>query len=96
MYADPPWEVKAGPDWNSNGKSRDLQYPTMSIKDIEKLPVKEISDKDCHLYLWTINKYIGQSYDIARKWGFKPFCLLTWCKPKHGLGLGGGGLCAND
>lgn len=89
IYADPPWEVKAGPGWNSNGKSRDLFYPTMTLQQITDLPVQNISEKDCVLFLWVINKYIEQSYQIARKWGFNPTCLLTWCKPAHGLGLGG-------
>jgi site-specific DNA-methyltransferase (adenine-specific) len=89
IYADPPWEVKRGPDWNSNGPSKPLPYSTMKVEEIASLPVNEISEKDSHLYLWTINKYIEDSYDIARKWGFSPVCLLTWCKPKHGLGIGG-------
>jgi N6-adenosine-specific RNA methylase IME4 len=89
IYADPPWKVKAGPGWATSGESRDLEYPTMEIDDIAALPVKEICNKDAHLYLWVINKYIEQSYGVAREWGFKPICLLTWCKPRHGLGLGG-------
>ena len=89
IYAYPPWAVKAGPGWASNGKSRDLVYPTMSLDNIKKLPVKDIADKNAHLYLWTINKYIKESYDVATAWGFKVSCLLTWCKPKHGIGLGG-------
>lgn len=89
IYADPPWDVKAGPDWNSNGPSKELLYPIMSINDIKNLPIIDIVDKDAHLYLWTINKYIYESYDIAKAWGFSPSCLLTWCKPKHGIGLGG-------
>lgn len=89
IYADPPWTVKAGPPWASSGKSRDLIYPTMSVEDIKNLPVKDIADKDCHLYLWTINKYIKESYDVAKSWGFNVSCMITWCKPRHGLGLGG-------
>ena len=89
IYADPPWEVKAGPPWASNGKSRDLIYPTMTLDEIKMLPVKELADKNAHLYLWTINKYIEQSYEVARAWGFKPSCLITWVKPPHGIGLGG-------
>ena len=67
----------------------DLPYPTMKLDDIKNLNVKELAEKDAHLYLWTINKYLEQSYDVARKWGFKPVTLITWCKPQHGLGLGG-------
>ncbi len=89
IYADPPWDVMRGCDWGSNGASKPLPYPTMTIKEIKELPVSSITDKNCHLYLWTINKYIRQSYEVAEAWGFKPSCLLTWCKPKHGLGIGG-------
>jgi N6-adenosine-specific RNA methylase IME4 len=89
IYADPPWRVQRGPDWNSNGPSKPLPYPTMSIEDIKSIPVKYISQDNAHCYIWTINKYIPETYDIARAWGFKPSCLLTWCKPRHGIGIGG-------
>jgi len=89
IYADPPWDLKRGPDWNSNGPSKPLPYPTMSIEDIANMPVKSIVAKDAHLYLWVVNKYIRQSYDIAEAWGFSPSCMLTWCKPRHGIGIGG-------
>ena len=32
IYADPPWDVKRGPEYNSNGKSRILTYPTIKWK----------------------------------------------------------------
>ena len=89
IYADPPWDVKAGPPWASSGKSMDLPYPTMSVAAIKSLPVKGISDKNAHLYLWTINKYIREAYEVAEAWGFNASCLLTWTKPPHGIGLGG-------
>ena len=89
IYADPPWDVKRGPDWNSNGPSKPLPYPTMSIEQIGGLDVRSISDRNAHLYLWVINKYIAEAYTIAKLWGFKPSCLLTYCKPKHGIGIGG-------
>lgn len=89
LYVDPPWEVKAGPDWGSGEESKDLLYPTLSLEEITNLPVSSLSAENAHLYLWVINKYIQESYDIVRKWGFEPSCLLTWTKPAHGMGLGG-------
>lgn len=89
IYADPPWNVKRGPDWNSNGISRPLPYPTMSTREIKELPVKALSATNSHLYLWVINKYIPDAYEIASHWGFKVSCLLTWSKPRHGIGIGG-------
>lgn len=89
IVADPPWDVGRGPEWSSNGKSRPLTYPTMTVEEISNVPVKDHADASSHLYLWTINKYIEQTYAIARAWGFSPSTLLTWCKPPHGIGLGG-------
>ena len=89
IVADPPWSVGAGPVWNSNGKSRPLEYPSMSVSEISVLPVSDLASEDAHLYIWTINKYIEETYEIARSWGFNPSTLLTWCKTPHGLGLGG-------
>lgn len=89
IYADPPWDVKAGPGWASGGVSRKLKYPTMSIEQIKALQIRDLAENNAHLYLWLINKYIEDGYQIAKAWGFRPVCLLTWCKPPHGLGLGG-------
>lgn len=89
IYADPPWDVKAGPAFHTNGKTRNLPYPTMSIDEIENLKINEIAEKNSHLYIWTINKFLGKTYDIVSKWGFKPATLITWCKNPMGMGLGG-------
>jgi N6-adenosine-specific RNA methylase IME4 len=89
IVADPPWQVGRGPEWSSNGRSRDLPYPTMTIEDIAALPVMGLAQDEAHLYLWTINAYIENAYEITRRWGFKPSTLLTWCKQPHGIGLGG-------
>jgi N6-adenosine-specific RNA methylase IME4 len=89
ICADPPWDVKRGPTWNSGGTSRPLEYPTMTLDAIKALPVKELADDGCHLYLWTINKYVEAAYEVARSWGFEPSTLLVWAKAPHGFGLGG-------
>ena len=89
IVADPPWDVDRGPEWASNGPSRPLTYQTMSVEAIAAMPVSTLSDQRAHLYLWTINAYIEDAYDIARHWGFRPSTLLTWCKRPNGIGLGG-------
>ena len=89
IYADPAWDVKRGCDWNSNGATRPLPYPTMTIQDIKNLPVKDICKKNCKLYLWTINKYLKESFDVIDAWGFKYSTTLIWTKKPRGLGLGG-------
>lgn len=100
IYADPPWQVMAGSKQGRKAgdsqKSLELTYPTMTVEEIKGLPVREIADKNCVLFLWTINKYLEQSYDIARAWGFKPSTMLVWDKTPKGIGLGGTFTLANE
>jgi len=88
IVADPPWEVMGGPPWGG-GSSRPLPYATMTVDAIAALPVHQFADRAAHLYLWTINAYLEDTYEIARLWGFRPSTLLTWTKPITGGGLGG-------
>lgn len=100
IYADPPWDVMAGSKQsrkeNDSQKSLPLSYPTMKLEEIIALPVKNIKAKDSVLFLWTINKYIEQSYQVAREWGFKPSTMLVWDKTPKGIGLGGTFTLANE
>lgn len=91
IYADPPWQLLAGsPNLHSKKQgNRPLEYPTMTTDEIKLLPVQNISDKNCVLFLWTTNKYIESSYSVARAWGFEPSTMLVWCKKPKGRGLGG-------
>lgn len=100
IYADPPWEVnrgsKQGRGKNDSQKSQPLHYNTMTLEEIKRLPVKLISDINSVLFLWTINKYIEDSYLIARHWGFFPSTMLVWDKTPKGIGLGGTFTLANE
>lgn len=98
VVADPPWDLKMGSKRTLNGKSeswndekwtgiKDLEYPTMSIEEICALKVPAADDAHC--YIWTINRYIEQTYAVARAWGFEPSTMLYWLKQPMGLGLGG-------
>ena len=51
IYADPPWAYRV---WSKkgNGRSAESHYPTMSIEEIADLPVKELADENCALFLW--------------------------------------------
>lgn len=105
IVADPPWQVKAGPNgggyasgpvkmkkWNWRSESlptRQLAYPSLSVGEIAALPVADVAAPNAHLYLWTINAYVEAAYQVARAWGFTPSTLLTWSKKPMGGGLGG-------
>jgi N6-adenosine-specific RNA methylase IME4 len=100
IYADPPWQVMAGSKQSrkkgESQASRPLTYQTMTLDEIKAMPVKDMCDKNCVLFLWTINKYLEQSYEVARSWGFKPSTMLVWDKTPKGIGLGGTFTLANE
>lgn len=102
IYADPPWELKAGPEvgkyvlkngkqgWdNVSLKSRDTEFNSMTIEQIKSLPVGFITDKNACLYLWVTNKHLPFAFDVINEWGFRYSTTIVWCKNKMGGGLGG-------
>lgn len=83
IYADPPWPIK----WNASqaiGKKH-IEYPTMPISEICALPVHEIADANCTLFMWTTNAYLPESLGVLRHWRFQYKMLFTWCK-NNGMG----------
>ena len=61
----------------------------MTVDEICALPVAKLGAEQSVLFLWTINRYIEQSYAVARAWGYKPNTMLTWIKAPIGGGMGG-------
>ena len=67
IYADPPWQYKVYSQ-KGEGRSAESHYPTMTIKDIENLKVKEIADKDCALFLWVTFPCLLQGIKVMHDW----------------------------
>ena len=63
-----------------------LKYPTMSVPDIQALPVKEWADTDCQLWLWTTNSHLHEALHTVDAWGFRYITTCTWVKTRMGLG----------
>jgi N6-adenosine-specific RNA methylase IME4 len=72
-----------------DSSARPLAYPSMSVEEISALPVQQLAARDCHLYLWTINAYLRNAFDVLQAWGFKYSTTLVWAKNPLGGGLGG-------
>lgn len=60
----------------------------LSASEICALAVRDVIDRDAHLYLWTINSHLTDAYEVVRSWGFKPSQLLVWCKKPRGIVVG--------
>lgn len=80
IYADPPWEM------GNKNKNRVLvpKYDVMDSKDIIDLPIENIADKNCALFLWTINAKIPDAISLIKKIGFRyvgvAFCWVKTSK----------------
>ena len=80
IVIDPPWPIeKILREVRPN--QLDMDYPTMTIEEIEALPVPELAYEDgCHIYLWTTHKYLPMAFKVLDAWGANYECLLTWVK----------------
>ena len=82
IYADPPWSY-GGRKLNaaSGGKELADHYPTMEIEELKKLPVRELADKDCLLFLWVVYPQLENAFELIRVWGFKYSTVaFEWAK----------------
>ena len=53
----------------------------MSIDDIKKLPIQEIAEKDCMLFLWVTFPTLLESFEVIRAWGFQyKTVAFVWIK----------------
>lgn len=68
IYADPPWEY--GDKLRHHGGSADSHYDTMTIEDIYNLPVSDIADENCFLFLWGTWPLLPESLEVIKSWGF--------------------------
>jgi N6-adenosine-specific RNA methylase IME4 len=66
----------------------------MNIDDICALPVPEIADKNCVLFLWTTFPNLTEAFKVISAWGFKYSTVaFVWVKrnkisPEYFMGCG--------
>ena len=85
IVIDPPWDWGDEGDQDQLGRARP-DYSTMSLSDLLALPVGELADDDCHIYLWITNRSLPKGFQLLERWGFRYITALTWVKPSFGMG----------
>jgi len=89
--ADPPWPYR-----KVNGLDNELSgyvhhdgvkviYPTMSVEDIQALPVGSLVSG--YMFLWVVSPFLREGLKILEGWGFDYVTTLAWHKVP-GLGVG--------
>ena len=84
IYADPPWEY--GGSMNTTYGTADKHYPTMTLDDICALPIKDLSEDNAVLFLWTTSPCLEDTFKVISAWGFKYKASFIWDKIKHVMG----------
>lgn len=76
IYADPPWRY-----WESGNKNQSLHYTTMTVDEICDLPVKDIADDDCVLFIWVTYPILKEAFRVIEAWGFNySTAAFVWVK----------------
>jgi N6-adenosine-specific RNA methylase IME4 len=86
IYADPPWDYSDVHTWRKMGGGVKGKYNTLKVEDICKLPIGELADKDCLLFLWVTFPNLKEGLQVMEAWGFTYVTIgFTWIKlnPKN-------------
>ena len=83
LYADPPGQYDSAED---EGRAIENHYPTMSLAELEALPVADLAADDCTLWLWATSPKLREAMRLIEAWGFEYKTSLVWVKDKIGMG----------
>jgi N6-adenosine-specific RNA methylase IME4 len=81
ILADPPWNIHQTGTYGAIH-----HYDLMALDQIKALPVANLCEANAHCWLWVTNNTIRQGYEVLDAWGFAVRGVLTWIKPRLGLG----------
>lgn len=82
IYADPPWKYNS----RANHKTRFRggacgHYNLMTMDEIKQLPIPELVDDNCVLFMWCTFPYLDEQIKLFKHWGFKYKTLgFSWIK----------------
>ena len=70
IYADPPWHYNT---WRDGMGTAEKHYKTMKVEEIVNMKdtIKNISEKDCVLFLWVTFPCLLDGLKVMKEWGFK-------------------------
>jgi len=79
IYADPPWEYRDKALSGNRGAC--CKYQTQNQEWLKNMPLQNIADSNCVLFLWVTMPKLDECWDLIKEWGFKyKTCAFTWIK----------------
>lgn len=83
IYADPPWWYSQRANHKTTrfkGGARQ-HYPVMKTSEIKQLPVAQLADDNCALFMWATMPNLPEQIEVLRAWGFRYVtAAFTWLK----------------
>ncbi|WP_273419351.1 MT-A70 family methyltransferase [Veillonella caviae] len=101
IYADPPWDYGGKMQYDKSTiksenhnfeknifiSSASFKYPTLKLKDLQKLDIRSIANDDCLLFMWTTGPQLANSILLGETWGFEyKTVAFVWDKKMHNPG----------
>ena len=87
IYADPPWKYNSRANHKTRfGGGAEGHYSLMTMEEIKRVPIAQLADDNCVLFLWTTFPYLEEQIKLFKHWGFKYKTLgFSWIKqnPKN-------------
>lgn len=60
--------------------------PTVPIQQLKEIPIKDIADTDCMLFMWTTAPFMKEAIELIEAWGFKYRTMpFVWIKMKNDM-----------
>lgn len=89
LYVDPPWKygsrVLLG-NKVTRGTAY-FHYPCMSHRELAALPVRELAEPDCLMFMWTTSPMMGDAIALGKQWGFQYMAVaFVWHKERKMVG----------
>jgi len=80
IYADPPWSFKHYSD-KGKGRAPDNYYKCQNLEDIKNLPIGNLAEDNCVLFMWVTYPFLEKSFEVLKAWGFQYKTIgFTWVK----------------
>jgi len=70
IYADPPWTFETYSEKGKEKKSAENHYPCLTLDVLKNLPIENISNEDCFLFLWVTSPMLRQGLETMDAWGY--------------------------
>ena len=92
IYADPPWDYKGqlqhtGAGGNDSGGAL-RHYPTVPLEQLCNLPIQQITEDNCLLFMWSSSPHLDQAIDLGKRWGFAwATVAFVWYKQRTNPGF---------